>query len=279
MGKTNRAAYVVVAVLIGHVVLIFAQVTMLPGTRLLEGIAFGTLAEGQRLVAGTVGAVQTAWQGYVGLRGVRETNRDLRAEVDQLRLRLQQQHALVEQARGLERLLELRESIDLDTLSARVIGADATPWFRTLTVDRGSSDHVHEDLAVIAPPGVVGRIVGRPGFRVARVNLLIDRNAAAGAMIERTRGPGIVVGLDDLAQLRMDYVSNLEDVKVGDRVVTSGAEGIYPAGFAIGTVVETSRGSGLYRTIRVAPAVDFTRVAQVLIVMDGAGDQLVEGLR
>ncbi len=279
MGKTNRAAYVVVAVLIGHVVLISAQVTMLPGTRLLEGIAFGTLAEGQRLVAGTVGAVQTAWQGYVGLRGVRETNRDLRAEVDQLRLRLQQQHALVEQARGLERLLELRESIDLDTLSARVIGADATPWFRTLTVDRGSSDHVHEDLAVIAPAGVVGRIVGRPGFRVARVHLLIDRNAAAGAMIERTRGPGIVVGLDDLAQLRMDYVSNLEDVKVGDRVVTSGAEGIYPAGFAIGTVAETSRGSGLYRTIRVAPAVDFTRVAQVLIVMDGAGDQLVEGLR
>ena len=279
MGKTDRAAYVVVAVLIGHVVLISAQVTVLPGTTLLEAIAFGTLAEGQRLVAGTVGAVQTAWQGYVGLRGVHETNRDLRAEVDQLRLRLQQQHALVEQARGLERLLELRESIDLDTLSARVIGADATPWFRTLTLDRGSSDHVHEDLAVIAPAGVVGRIVGRPGLRVARVQLLIDRNAAAGAMIERTRAPGIVVGLDDLAQLRMDYVSNQEDVEVGDRVVTSGAEGIYPAGFAIGTVAETSRGSGLYRTIRVAPAVDFTRAAHVLIVMDGAGDQLVEGLR
>ena len=279
MWKSNRAAYVVVAVLVGHLVLISAQVAALPGTSFAEGLFFGTLAEGQRLVAGAVGAVRNVWQGYVGLRGAHETNRELRTEVDQLRLRLQQERALAEQARRLERLLELRRSVDLDTLSARVIGADATPWFRTLTVDRGSGDYVHEDLAVISPAGVVGRIAGRPGPRAARVHLLIDRNAAAGAMIERTRAAGIVVGLDELAELRMDYVPNEEEVRVGDRVVTSGAEGIYPPGFVIGTVGGTARGPELYQSIRVTPAVDFTRVAQVLIVMDGAGDQLAEGTR
>ena len=128
----------------------------------------------------------------------------------------------MQQARGLERLLELRQAVDADTLSARVIGADATPWFRTLTIDRGSLDQVHENLAVIAPAGIVGRIVGQPGLRAARVHLLIDRNAAAGALIERTRAAGIIVGQDDPAAFSMEYVSNQEDVAVGDRVIASG---------------------------------------------------------
>ena len=99
-----------------------------------------------------------------------------------LRYQLQQQHALVQQARGLERLLELRESVDLDTLSARVIGADASPWFRTLTVDRGSRDFVHADLAGAGARGrrSAGSSAVR-GLRAAQVQLLIDRNAGGGA--------------------------------------------------------------------------------------------------
>ena len=265
--------------LLAQVVLISAQVTVRPGATLLDSVVFGALSEAQRLVAGAAGMISGVWNGYVGLHTVRRANRDLEAEVAALRLQLQQQHALVQQARGLERLLELRETVDIETLSARVIGADATPWFRTLTVDRGSRDYVDADLAVIAPEGIVGRVVGRPGLRAAQVQLLIDRNAAAGALLERTRAVGIVAGQDDAAALSMEYVSNQEDVAVGDRVIASGADGIFPHGFLIGTVAEVSRGPELYKTIRVAPAVDFTRLEQVLIVMDNAGARVAEGLR
>lgn len=279
MWKKHRTASIVLLVLAAHIVLISAQLTVESGRTVLDAVVFGTLTEAQRLAAGATGLVRGGWNGYVGLHTVSRTNRDLEAEVAALRYQLQQQHALVQQARGLERLLELRESVDLDTLSARVIGADASPWFRTLTIDRGSRDFVHADLAVLAPEGVVGRIVGRPGLRAAQVQLLIDRNAAAGALIERTRAVGIVVGQDDPAVFSMEYVSNQEDVAVGDRVIASGADGIFPHGFTIGTVAEVTRGPELYKHIRVTPAVDFARIEQVLIVLDNAGSQMAEDLR
>ncbi len=279
MWKRHRAAWVVLVVLMGHVALISAQLTTRSGTTILDTVIFSTLSEPQRLVARTTALIRNTWDGYIGLRGAQQEKRELEEEVAALRLQLQQQHALVQQARGLERLLELRQAVDADTLSARVIGADATPWFRTLTIDRGSLDQVHENLAVIAPAGIVGRIVGQPGLRAARVHLLIDRNAAAGALIERTRAAGIIVGQDDPAAFSMEYVSNQEDVAVGDRVIASGADGIFPHGFAIGTVSKVERGPDLYKTIRVTTAVDFTRVEQVLIVMDGIGARLAEGLR
>ena len=279
MWKRHWAAWVVFVVLAGQVALISAQLMAQPGTTMLDTAVFSTLSEAQRLVARTTGLIGNTWNGYIGLRGVHQEKSELEEEVAALRLQLQQQHALVQQARNLERLLELRQSVDADTLSARVIGADATPWFRTLTIDRGGLDHVHEDLAVIAPAGIVGRTFGQPGLRAARVHLLIDRNAAAGALVERTRAAGIIVGQDDPTAFSMEYVSNQEDVVVGDRVIASGADGIFPHGFAIGTVSQVERGPDLYKTIRVTPAVDFTRIEQVLIVMDGGGAQLAEGLR
>ena len=208
------------------------------------------------------------WSGYVGLRDVREENVELNREIADLRLELQTQRALAQQTRSLERLLELRQTVALPTLSARVIATDATPYFRTLTIDRGRQDNVRPDLAVIAPDGVVGRVVGSPGPRAAHVQLLIDRNAAAGALIERTRASGVVVGTDDSAVLQLEYVSNLEDVQVGDEIVTSGIDGIYPKGFRIGVVTQVEDGIGLYHLIQVSPVVEFSQIEDVLVVLD-----------
>ena len=160
----------------------------------------------------------------------------------------------------MQHLLELRDSTDAITLTAEVIGVDATPWFQTLTVNRGSSDGVRSDLAVIAPNGVVGRVLDLPGPRAAKVQLLIDQNAAAGAVIERTRSAGIVSGLGNNSELRMDYVSNLEDVEIGDRVLTSGTDGVYPRGFVIGVVSAVERGVDLYKSITVSPVVDLSLI-------------------
>lgn len=268
MDRRQRTGYLVLVVVLAHVILISTQVNAAPGTSVLQSVTFGVFTEVQRWVTSARDGVFDVWSGYVGLRGVREDNLRLNAEISDLRLELQEQRALANQTRSLERLLKLRETVALPTLSARVIAADSTPYFRTLTVDRGRDNGVRTDLAVIAPAGVVGRVVGDPGPRAAQVQLLIDRNAAAGALVERTRASGVVVGTDDSALLMMEYVSNLEDVRVGDEVVTSGIDGIYPKGFRIGKVTNVEEGVGLYQLIHVEPIVDFSQLEDVLVVLN-----------
>jgi rod shape-determining protein MreC len=120
-------------------------------------------------------------------------------------------------------------------------------------------------MAVLAPAGVVGRII-QPSARASKVQLLIDRSAAAGAIIERTRAQGVVVGTG-ADELRMDYVAGSADVKAGDVVVTSGIDGIYPKGFVIGQIQSVRRGAGEFSAIVIRPAVDFTSLEAVLIVL------------
>lgn len=278
MDSRQRTRYVVLAVVLGHVILISAQVNARPGATALEAFAFGALAEVQRWTTSGVVGLRDLWAEYVSLRDVQAENAALQEDVAALELRLQEQRALATRAQGLQRLLELRESVELRTVGARVIATDATPYFRTLTVDRGGGDGVRGDLAVIAPGGVVGRVIGQPGARAAKVQLLIDRNAAAGALIERTRASGVVVGTDDASALRMEYVSNLEDVVDGDVVVTSGTDDIYPKGFVIGVVSTVARGAGLYKAIQIDPVVDFSRLEDVLIVMPPLDDEATASL-
>ena len=266
--RRQRIGYLVLAVVLGHVILISAQVNVRQEGNFLQVVSFSALAGIEEIISFGTNAVGTAWSRYVSLRDAEEENALLRESIGQLELQLQQQNALARRARSLQHLLELRKSVELLTLSAQVIAVDATPWFRTFTVDRGTGDGVRQDLAVIAPNGVVGRVVGTPGPRAAKVQLLIDRNAAAGALIERTRAAGVVTGVDGQSLLRMDYVSNLEDVQIGDAVVTSGTDGIYPKGFIIGTVADVRRGDDLYKSILVAPVVEFAKLEDVLIVLN-----------
>jgi rod shape-determining protein MreC len=120
-------------------------------------------------------------------------------------------------------------------------------------------------MAVMAPGGVVGRVVV-PSARAAKVQLLTDRNAAAGVLIERSRSQGVAVGAGD-ELLRMEYVSEVADVVVGDTVVTSGIDGIYPKGFVVGTVEAVEKSGNTYRQILVRPAVDFSSAEEVLVVL------------
>jgi rod shape-determining protein MreC len=97
------------------------------------------------------------------------------------------------------------------------------------------------------------------------VQLLVDRNAGAGALVERSRAQGVVLGsAEDL--LQMEYVASIADVKPGDTIVTSGIDGIYPKGFVIGTVQRVDKGNGIYKVVSVRPSVDFNRLEDVLVV-------------
>jgi len=261
----QRPGVVLTAAVVLHVGIISAQVNTATGVPLLESVTFGAFSEVQRLTTASLHGVRTFWNRYAALRDVEAENRDLRRDLQQLQVRLQEERALAQRTEELRRLLELRERAGLATTAAEVIAAGASPDFRTITIDKGASNSLARDMAVISPGGVVGRII-LAGPRASKVQLIIDRNAAVGALIERTRAQGLVLGLGD-AMLQMEYVPGTADVKPGDLVVTSGIDGIYPKGFVIGTVNLVDRGPGTFHTISVQPAVDFSRLEDVLVVL------------
>jgi rod shape-determining protein MreC len=261
----QRAGHLLLAVTLGHIILISAQVQSKSGMPVLEAAAFGMFAEVQRSISSGVSVFRRGWSGYVGLRHVKMDNEALRRQLADAEVQLQEQRALADRSLGLEKLLDLRDRSNLQTLAAEIIAAGATPDFRTLTIDKGAANGLQADMAVIAPAGVVGRVVV-PSTRAAKVQMLIDRNAAAGAIVERTRAQGVVVGIGD-DRLRLEYVSEVSDVVVGDMVVTSGIDGIYPKGFIIGRVEAVERTGGSYKQITIKPAVDFSSLEEVLVVM------------
>jgi rod shape-determining protein MreC len=264
----QRPGIVLGVAVVLHVVIISAQVNTASGMPALRAVTFGAFSELQRLITGGLTGVQDIWNGYVALRGVNDENAALRQQLQDLQIRLQEERALAQRTEDLRQLLELRQRAELETTGAEIIAAGASPEFRTVTIDKGTSDRLQPDMAVLSPSGVVGRVI-LPGPRASKVQLLIDRNAAAGAIVERSRAQGIVVGVG-ADELRMDYVPGTADVKTGDLVVTSGIDGIYPKGFVIGTVDAVERGPGTYHEIRVRPAVDFSRLEEVLIVLTPA---------
>jgi rod shape-determining protein MreC len=266
----QRTGWLLLAVIVGHIVLISAQVNTRTGVPVLESVVFGTFAEVQRATTSAVTGVQEGWENYFALQQIRRENERLLQEVSQLQIRLQQERALAAQSRTLQELLDLRNSTNLPTTAgtvvrSTVIGGGAAPEFRTVTIDKGTRDGLKPQMAVVAPAGVVGRVI-LPSARASKIQLLIDVNAGAGAIVERSRAQGIVIG-DGRDRLRMDYVPSSADIKVGDVVVTSGIEGIYPKGFVIGQIESVKRGSGAYSDVVIRPAVDFSALEAVLVVL------------
>ena len=264
----RRTGYLFLAIVVGHVLLISAQVQSKAGVPLLQTGAFGAFAGVQQGLAAVADGGRAFWSNYFALRGVAQQNEILKRQALDLEGQLQQERALANQTRALEDVLGLQRSVDKPTLAARVIAGDPTPGAQaTVTIDRGSADGVTKDLAVIGRNGIVGRVLNQPLPHVAQVQLLVGRNAAAGAMFERTGAGGIAVGGSGDPPIRMTWVPDAADVKAGDRVLTSGQDGLYPRGFVIGTVAQAERKAGAW-TIAVRPAVDFSHLDFVLVVLE-----------
>lgn len=261
----HRTGSVFLLAVVGHLILISAQVNTRSGVPILSAVTFGALSELQRAAAIGFGAVGDAWSGYVDLRGVRAENEALKRELADLQVRYQRERATAQRSEALRGLLQLRDRTRLPTIAAEVIAGSATPERRAVTIDKGTTDGLRTDMAVISGAGVVGRVV-TPGAHAAAVQLLVDRNAAIGALVERSRAQGVLVGTGS-GELRFEYVSETADLKEGDVVVTSGIDGIYPKGFLIGSVVHIEKAGTSYKEIRIRPSVDFTAIEEVLVVL------------
>ena len=268
----QRTGWLFGAVVVSHIILISAQVTTKRGVPVLQEVTFGAFAEMQRAATSAFNGVHEGWQNYFALQQIRQENEQLRREVTGLRVSLEQERTVAQETRTLQKLLDLKSAAGFSTAAAAVIGSGADPEFRTISIDKGTQDGLRADMAVMSPAGVVGRIL-MPTSRAAKVQLIIDRDAAAGVLIERSRVSGVVTGVgsaDSLAfkagLIELNYVPGSADVKPGDRVVTSGIDGIYPKGLPVGEIQSAERVGGEWR-IRVKPAVDFSSLEVVLVVL------------
>jgi len=262
---SSRSRYLFVAVVVGHVLLISAQVVSPSGPSFLRLAFVGVVTETQRATWALAGGVRSVWDGYVALRGMRAENERLARENTELRVRLQQERANASATEQLRGLIDLRPRVPWTTTGAEVVAGSTSPDFRSVTIDKGFSEGVKRDMPVISPAGVVGRIA-TPSGHTATVQLIIDRSAAAAGRIERSRAEGIALGNGD-GTLRFEYLSATADVQRGDVVVTAGIDGVYPAGLVLGHVERVEKNGPSYRLVTIRPVVDFSTLETVLVLL------------
>lgn len=214
----------------------------------------------------SIHAVSGAWNHYIYLIGLHDENIALKKRVDALAIENQLLRDLADENKRLRNLLFFRKKYEHKMLPAEIIGRDPSGWFKTVLIDKGSVDGVLNDAGVIAPEGVVGKVI-EVGLNSSKVLLLSDINSYVDALIKRTQTHGIVVGKGE--QLcALSYVMKTEDVAPDDVIVSSGINTMYPKGIIIGTVIKSNRGrSGFFQSIAVKPAVDFSKLHEVLIVL------------
>jgi rod shape-determining protein MreC len=210
------------------------------------------------------------WGTYRDWKNVRTENRRLRDEAQRLRVDALRVTETAAENDRLRRLLALKQSLPLETMAGEIIAREWGGWVRSLTINRGRGDSVARLTAVIAPDGLVGRVVDvRAGSSIVQV--LTDPASTVGAHVVRTRTPGIVEG-EPRGTLRFKYMArDGGNLQIGDMVVTSGLGGLFPGGIPIGRVRSIDdRGAALFSYAQLSPAVDFARIDEVLLLTGGA---------
>ena len=207
---------------------------------------------------------------YMELTHVRAENETLVRENKKLRTELIEMRRLAEESGRYQRLLGLRDVTPAETIAARVIAVDASPYFRVarVEIDHGEGT-VRRGMPVLTPEGVVGRI-NRVAGGSSDVMLLVDPRSAIDVLVPRTGGRGILRGKsgENGSRCSIEYLARGEPAREGDAVVTSGLGGAFPRNLAVGHVTKVIPGAvGLYQDVEVTPDVDFGRLADVLVVV------------
>ncbi|HEY4706361.1 MAG TPA: rod shape-determining protein MreC [Thermodesulfobacteriota bacterium] len=236
---------------------------------LLKEIFSYTLAPAGRVVLSVEDAAKDVWSDYIALMGVKEENDSLTKTVLALR---EENNRLKEEIRLNERLRSLvdyRESLPYYTTGAAIIGFNMERWTRTIVVDKGADAGIMKDRAVIAPQGIVGRTLDVQGS-TTRVLLATDLRSNIDVIVERTRVKGVVEG-NGTDGLILKYVRQVDDVQVGDQVMTSGLSGVFPKGLVVGEVTKIEKGGdNFFKHVEVRPSMDIGKIEEVLVLREDA---------
>ena len=229
-------------------------------------LALHLVAPFQKGVSASLSWMRSVWYGYFYLVTAAEENVVLRRDVAVLRGELNAMKELSLLNERMRALLSYKEEKSVATVAAEVTGKDASPWFRTLIIDKGATDGVSKGQAVVVPDGIVGQVV-EVSAHYAKVLLVTDRNSSVDALVQETRARGVLKGGAEKG-CTFAYANRNDAIEAGHRIVSSGLDGVYPKGFMLGTVDAVSRqSSGIFQDVVVMPSVNFEKLEEVLVIL------------
>jgi rod shape-determining protein MreC len=258
--------------IVGGVVLITVNVILLSVTSKSQSsfgvgrVGLSFVAPFQELITRSVRFVRGIWGHYFFLVSVSQQNDDLKKSLNYAIEKNNQWHELELANNRLRNMLKFQKSLANRVVAAEVIGKDPSAWFKTVIIDKGKADGLQKGLPVVLPQGIAGQVI-EVSDHYSKVMLMIDRNSAVDALVQRSRARGIIKGAS-ADKCRFEFVLRKNDVQVGDTVVASGLDGVYPKGLLIGQISDLSeRNSDIFYEITVTPFVDYEKLEEVLVIL------------
>jgi rod shape-determining protein MreC len=236
-----------------------------PALRKVQGLVVSMTAPGLEGLEYLGRSAKQLWLGYFYLVGVRRQNAEMQRQLAEYKQREVHFEEAQQALTRLEGLLDLKRQVALPVIGARIIAYDPTLWSRSAIINQGKAQGVKDGLPVLAPQGIVGRIVEvYPEY--SKVMLIVDRKSSADAMVQRTRVRGMLKGKGG-NRCSLEFVPKNADVQAGDLVLASGLVGLYPKGLVFGKVTAANKKNpGVFQEIEVTPSVDLSTLEEVLVV-------------
>ncbi len=274
----NKKILIAFILLIGIFVLLSPEIKQSPKYHILERpflSVTGLIQSGFTLVSGGISSI---WNGYINLINVQEENKILSEEVKRLRSEVIYLKEKTATGDRLMELLKLGDTSAAKHVAAGIIAKDPTNWYGAMVINKGEDDGIKPNMGVITAEGVIGRVVKTaPGY--SRVLLLSDRNSAIAGLIQRTGYEGIVEGQQERF-LRLNYIMTDADVQNGDIVITSGTDGVFPRGVAIGRINRVEKPQNrLFQSIELIPEANLSKVREVMVIMSSASPEIYRLLK
>jgi rod shape-determining protein MreC len=261
----HRSVFLLAGVVVLQLLLLAVQIKRDSQGRLIRVWTVGAVSPFERGGAWGIGKIRNTWNHYFALQNTSRDNEQLKRENDSLKLEITQLQGKAAESERLAALLNFKQSHQkVPMLGARVIGASAGAASQTIDLDRGERDGIRTNMGVITPDGVVGKVV-ESYPNTCQVLLLTDKDSGVGAMLSQSRIQSPVGGLGE-PLLAMKYVANDDTVNVGEHVVTSGMDRIFPPDLPVGTVAQVKTGSP-FKQIRVKPSANLERLEEVIVLL------------
>jgi rod shape-determining protein MreC len=242
-------------------------------TRLIRIWAVGALSPFERSVVWIQNSSRNVWHNYFYLRGVRAENRQLKEQIEQMRLEQVRLSEDAAQARRLQNLLGFKEQFIAKTVAAQVIGSSGSDLSRIVYIDKGEDRGIKRDMAVITADGIVGKVLLVYPSE-SQVLLINDQSSGVGAILDKSRLQGVLRGAPN-GEVTLERVMSDEQVQPGETVLTSGGDQIFPKGLPIGSVTKVAPGKDLFLNIKIKPAADLSKLEEVLVLVEKQERQAV----
>ena len=268
---SKRFILVILAVFIILGNLVFLAVGSQDGVAVgrFERLTIAMVAPFQKMVSITVDAIQDVWTVYIASISAARENKELKKALAQATADQNHYRELLLENERLRKFIHFKETESRIMVAAKVIARDPSPWFSTMMIDKGTNEGLLRGLPVVAAEGIVGQVVA-VSSRYSRVLLITDRNSSVDALVQNTRARGIVQG-DNTDTCFFDYILRKEVVAIGDHIVASGLDQVFPKGLSIGTVVDVKKeNSALFQHVKIKTSVDFNTLEEVLVFVKQA---------